>query len=91
MPRVEIYTQPWCGYCHRAKALLTKKGIAFTEIDVMATPGARSEMMKRTNGAKTVPQIFIDDVPIGGSDDLVRLDRDGRLDALLGLTEKPPT
>ncbi len=90
MPQVEIYTQAFCGYCHRAKTLLTRKGVAFTEIDVMATPGARDEMLKRANGANTVPQIFIDGVLIGGSDELARLDREGRLDTLLGLAERPP-
>jgi glutaredoxin 3 len=88
MPQVEIYTQALCGYCHRAKTLLTKKGVAFTEVDVMMTPGARDEMVRRTNGAKTVPQIFIDGELIGGSDDLARLDREGRLDPLLGLAER---
>lgn len=85
MPRVEIYTQAFCGYCHRAKSLLKKKGVPFTEIDVMLTPGARDEMHKRTDNASTVPQIFIGDTLIGGYDDLAGLDREGRLDALLGL------
>lgn len=89
MAVVEIYTQPLCGYCHRAKALLARKGVAFVEIDVTTTPGARAEMERRAKGARTVPQIFIDGVPVGGSDDLARLERDGKLDALLGLAAKP--
>ncbi|MFO1113308.1 MAG: glutaredoxin 3 [Rhodospirillales bacterium] len=86
MSTVEIYTSPFCPYCHRAKSLLEKKGVAFTEIDVPSTPGARDEMMRRTNGARTVPQIFIDGRGIGGSDELAALERAGELDALLGIT-----
>jgi GrxC family glutaredoxin len=82
---VEIYTSPFCGYCHRAKALLTKKGVAFTEIDVTDTPGARQEMERRSGGAKTVPQVFIDGRAIGGSDKLAELERTGELDPLLGI------
>jgi glutaredoxin 3 len=82
---VEIYTTPFCGYCHRAKALLEKKGVPFIEIDVASTPGARQQMMERTGGATSVPQIFIDDRGIGGSDQLHQLERAGELDALLGL------
>ncbi|MBL4916870.1 glutaredoxin 3 [Szabonella alba] len=83
MKTVEIYTSPFCGYCHAAKRLLTSKSVAFTEIDVMADPAQRAEMTRRSNGGRTVPQIFIDGQPIGGSDDLHALDRAGRLDALL--------
>jgi glutaredoxin 3 len=82
---VEIYTSPFCGYCHRAKALLVKKGVSFTEIDVMSTAGARQEMERRSGGGRTVPQVFVDGRPIGGSDHLAELDRAGELDALLGL------
>jgi glutaredoxin 3 len=85
MPSVEIYTTPTCPYCHRAKALLTRKGVAFREIDVTSEPGARDEMSKRTNGGRTVPQILIEGRPVGGSDDLAALDRKGELDHLLGL------
>jgi glutaredoxin 3 len=81
---VEIYTTPFCSYCNRAKALLTKKGVSFTEIDVMSTPGARAEMDRRTGGARTVPQIIIDGKAVGGSDQLAELDRSGELDGLLG-------
>jgi glutaredoxin 3 len=82
---VEIYTSPFCGYCHRAKALLAGKGIEFTEIDVIGTPGARQEMERRSGGGRTVPQIFIDGLAIGGSDRLAELDRTGELDPLLGI------
>lgn len=84
MPEIEIYTTPFCPYCHRAKRLLNDKGVAFHEIDVMMSPGKRSEMRERAGGAGTVPQIFVDGQHIGGSDDLVELENDGRLDALLG-------
>ena len=85
MPAVDIYTTPFCGYCRRAKTLLTKKGVAFREIDVSDVVGAREEMQRRSGGARTVPQIFIDDRHIGGSDDLAALDRAGDLNPLLGL------
>ncbi|MCK4939183.1 MAG: glutaredoxin 3 [Rhodospirillaceae bacterium] len=82
--KVEIYTSPTCGYCHRAKSLLKKKGVAFKEINVMMKPDKRREMEARSRG-RTVPQIFINDKPIGGSDELYELDFDGELDAMLGL------
>ena len=83
MARIEIYTSPLCGYCHAAKRLLTRKGVAFTEYDTLADPAHRAEMLRRANGRRTVPQIFIDDRHIGGSDDLHALDRAGGLDPLL--------
>jgi len=83
MATVEIYTTPICGFCHRAKALLTSKDVSFVEIDVMSDPSRRSEMMDRAKGGRTVPQIFIDDTHVGGSDDLYALERAGKLDALL--------
>ena len=83
MANIEIYTSPFCGYCHRAKALLSKKGVAFTEVDVMADPTRRDEMVGRAQGRQTVPQIFIDGKHIGGCDDLYALDRAGDLDPLL--------
>ncbi|MSO91784.1 MAG: glutaredoxin 3 [Rhodospirillales bacterium] len=83
MANVEIYTSPFCGYCHRAKVLLHEKGVAFTEFDVISTPGKREEMMKRAGGRATVPQIFIDGKGIGGCDELHALDAAGRLDAML--------
>jgi glutaredoxin 3 len=87
MPAVEIYTTPFCGYCRRAKALLTEKGVPFREIDVSDVVGARDEMQRRSGGGRTVPQIFIDGRHIGGSDDLVALNRTGELNALLGLAD----
>ena len=82
MSDIEIYTSPYCGYCHRAKALLTRKGAAFTEIDIMDDDHKRAEMMSRS-GRRTVPQIFIDGKHIGGCDDLYDLDAAGGLDPLL--------
>jgi glutaredoxin 3 len=83
MKTVEIYTSPLCGYCHAAKRLLTKKGAAFTEYDVSRDPEMRAEMMQRAKGGRTVPQIFIGNQHVGGSDDLHALDHAGKLDALL--------
>ncbi|MGO4908242.1 glutaredoxin 3 [Pseudorhodobacter sp. W20_MBD10_FR17] len=83
MKTVEIYTSPLCGYCHAAKRLLKKKGVAFTEFDVSRDPALRGEMIQRANGGRTVPQIFIGDKHVGGSDDLHALDHAGKLDALL--------
>lgn len=83
MKTVEIYTTPICGYCAMAKRLLTSKGVAFTEIDVMRDPARRAEMTRRANGGRTVPQIFIDGAPVGGCDELHALERAGRLDGML--------
>jgi glutaredoxin 3 len=84
MPKIEIYTQPFCGYCYRAKKLLDDKGVAYEEIDVMEHPGRRGEMVERADGRTSTPQIFIDGKAIGGCDDMVALNRAGQLDALLG-------
>ena len=86
MPKVEMYTTMWCGYCARARGLLNKKGVAFEDIDVEADGAKRDEMVKRAGGRTTVPQIFIDGVHVGGSDDLAALDRAGKLDPLLGVS-----
>jgi glutaredoxin 3 len=83
MPPVEIYTTRFCPYCATAKALLRRKGVSFTEIDLIGNWERRDEMIKRANGRMTVPQIFIGPVHVGGSDDLHSLDRTGKLDALL--------
>ena len=83
MKPVDIYTTPICGFCHAAKRLLTQKGVAFNEIDVMTDPARKSEMMKRANGGRTVPQIFVGDEHVGGCDDLYALDRAGKLDPML--------
>jgi glutaredoxin 3 len=84
-PKVEIYTKIYCGYCYRAKRLLESKGVAFEEHDITLGGAGRAEMLERKPDAMTVPQIFIDGQAVGGSDDLARLDREGKLDALLGL------
>ena len=83
MNNVEIYTSPFCGFCHAAKRLLTQKGIAFNEIDVARAPNKRQEMMKRAHGRHTVPQIFIGKNHVGGCDELYALERAGKLDRLL--------
>jgi glutaredoxin 3 len=83
MPNIEIYTQPFCGYCARAVRLLTEKGVAFTEIDARHGSVEREAAISRSGGQTTVPQIFIDGQHIGGCDDLVALNRTGRLDPLL--------
>jgi len=85
VPVVEIYTKTFCPYCWRAKSLLESKGVEYTEHDITLGGEKRAEMLERKPDASTVPQIFIDDVAIGGSDDLARLDREGKLDGLLGL------
>ena len=83
--KVEIYTKMFCGYCHRAKRLLDSKGVHYVEYDITMDGEKRDEMRARAPGAMTVPQIFIDDASIGGSDDLAALEREGKLDGLLRL------
>lgn len=83
MKVVEIYTSPLCGFCHAAKRLLTEKGVTFTEIDVGSNPAQRQTMKQRSNGGRTVPQIFIGQTHVGGCDELYALDRAGKLDPLL--------
>lgn len=83
MNNVEIYTSPLCGFCHAAKRLLKDKGISFAEVDVLAQPDRKPEMISRANGGRTVPQIFVGDIHVGGCDDLFALERAGKLDALL--------
>jgi len=83
MAKVEIYTKFLCGYCSRAKALLAGKGVAFEEYDITMGGPKRAEMIQRANGRTTVPQIFIDDRHIGGSDDLAALESAGKLDPML--------
>ncbi len=85
MPKIEIYTQPWCPYCERAVHLLTTKGVEFNEIDAPQGSKARVEARERSGGRTSAPQIFIDGQHIGGCDDLVALDRAGKLNPLLGL------
>ncbi|MGR3572330.1 glutaredoxin 3 [Brevirhabdus sp.] len=83
MQQVEIYTSPFCGFCHAAKRLLGQKGINFTEIDVSRDPDKRQEMLGRAHGRHTVPQIFVGKTHVGGCDELYALDRSGKLDPLL--------
>lgn len=83
MAKVEIYTSPLCGFCHAAKRLLTAKGVEFSETNIALKPEKRSEMMQRSGGGRTVPQIFIDDLHVGGCDDLYELERVGKLEPLL--------
>ena len=82
MVNVEIYTTPYCPYCHAAKRLLTSKGVKFTEIDVQDR-ALRAKMTERANGFDTVPQIFIGKIHVGGSDELYALEHAGKLDPLL--------
>jgi glutaredoxin 3 len=86
MTNITIYTTRSCGFCYAAKALLTKKGLSFDEIDVSADPAARQRMMLRTNGRRSVPQIFIGETHVGGNEDLYELERRGGLDPLLMAT-----
>lgn len=83
MKPVIIYTTPICPYCVRAKSLLGRKGVAFDEVDVMMDQKARDEMLAKSGGARTVPQIFIGDTHVGGCDELYALEREGKLDPLL--------
>jgi glutaredoxin 3 len=85
MAKVEIYATMWCPYCARARSLLKQKGIAYTEIDLDEQPGRRAEMVERAHGGRSVPQIFIDGEHIGGCDEMVALDRQGKLDPKLGI------
>jgi glutaredoxin 3 len=82
MPEVTIYTTPYCPYCQRAKRLLERKGVAYREVDVASDDEARARIAEQT-GRRTVPQIFIGETHVGGSDDLHALERAGKLDALL--------
>jgi glutaredoxin 3 len=83
MIKIEIYTTRYCPYCHSAKALLNRKGLAFTEVDVSGDPEGRRKMIERAHGRFTVPQIFIGATHVGGSDELHALERAGKLDPLL--------
>lgn len=82
-PNVEIYTWATCPFCIRAKQLLNKKSVKFTEYAIDGDQAARSAMAKRANGRRSVPQIFIDDHHVGGCDDLYALESQGKLDAFL--------
>jgi glutaredoxin 3 len=80
---IEIYTKAFCGFCSRAKALLDAKGVSYEEYDITMGGPKRQEMLERSNGRYTVPQIFIDGKHIGGCDDIMALDAGGGLDPLL--------
>lgn len=82
-PKIDIYSKFACPFCVRAKRLLKSKGVAFNEYDITLGGPKREEMLQRAPNAMTVPQIFIGDDHVGGSDELAALDRDGKLDALL--------
>lgn len=83
MASVVIYTRQFCGYCTAAKKLLESKGVTFEEHDATQAPELRQQMIERSNGGRTFPQIFINDIHVGGCDDLHALDRTGKLDAML--------
>ena len=84
--KVEVYSSMWCPFCYRAKKLLKNKGVEFTEIDVDGDPAARMAMRERADGRHTVPQIFINGVGVGGSDELAALEKSGKLDGMLAET-----
>ncbi|MCA3246866.1 MAG: glutaredoxin 3 [Tagaea sp.] len=81
--KVEIYASPFCGYCARAKGLLSRKGVDYVEYDILAQPDLRDEMIGRAGGRTSVPQIFVDGKHVGGCDDIHALDAQGKLDPLL--------
>jgi glutaredoxin 3 len=81
---VTMYTTGWCPFCARARALFERKGISWTEVDLESEPARRAEMIERSGGERTVPQIFIGERHIGGADELSELDAAGTLDRLLG-------
>ncbi|HWJ06486.1 MAG TPA: glutaredoxin 3 [Steroidobacteraceae bacterium] len=83
-PEVTMYSTGWCPYCDRARGLLQRKGVAFSEVKVDEDPTQRDAMLKRSGGRRTVPQIFVGDHHVGGFDDLYALDKAGELDKLLG-------
>ncbi len=83
MTTIEMYSGDFCPYCMRAKSLLKKKGLEFTEYNVQTDPERRSEMLQRTAGARSIPQIFINDRHVGGCDELYALEKKGELDSWL--------
>jgi glutaredoxin 3 len=85
MPDIEIYTQSWCPFCERAMHVLTTKGVKFREIDAPNGSAARREARERSGGRTSVPQIFINGDHIGGCDDMIALDRAGKLNSILGV------
>ena len=87
MAKVEIYTGPLCGFCHAAKRLLDNKGVEYQEFDVMLNPSLKQEMLARSAGRRTVPQIFIGGSGIGGCDELHQLEASGELNTLLKVNQ----
>ena len=85
MPQVKVYTAGHCCYCHMAKDLLRRKGAAFEEVDLTGRSDLRADLSKRAGGRDTVPQVWIGEVHVGGCDDLLSLERSGKLDALLAI------
>ncbi len=83
MPEITIYTRKFCGYCSAAKSLLKSKGAKFNELDATMNSKLKQEMIQKSNGGRTFPQIFIGDKHVGGCDELHALDRAGKLDPLL--------
>ncbi len=90
MASVEIYTRQYCTYCHFAKELLSRKGVAFLEIDITGNEQVREEMVERAHGQTTLPQIFIGSTYVGGCDELYSLEDEGKLDLLLKQDEDRP-
>jgi glutaredoxin 3 len=84
--KIEVFVTNTCPYCARAKALLDRKGVTYQVIDLSNDAAGREALVRRAEGRKTVPQIFVDDRPLGGCDDIYALEREGRLDAILGLS-----
>jgi glutaredoxin 3 len=82
-PKITIYTKGYCPFCHDAKALLNRKGVAYEEIDIQSRPEERDAMVQRAGGRTTVPQIFIGATHVGGCDDIYALEGQGGLDPLL--------
>lgn len=83
MADIEIFTSPFCPFCHRAKALLKKKGVAFTEVDVMMNAAKMAEMVEKSGGRQTVPQIFVDGQHVGDCTEIHQMDAEGKLDGAL--------
>ena len=85
MKKVVIYTTGLCPFCLLAKRLLTEKDVSYQEVDILMDPRAKADMIEKSGGRTSVPQIFVDDFHVGGSDDLYALEEEGRLDGILGL------
>ena len=84
MKKIDVYTTNYCPYCVKAKDLLNKKGVQFTEIDVTEDQEMRVKLVEMSGGRKTVPQIFVDGISYGGFSDIDALDKEGKLDSIIG-------